>query len=81
MDILMPGMNRETTSWCKKSAWSDAEQQRRFCGDQQPIRVGAEPSGERMPRYLRVVGWTALVWIAVIGAIITLLVETRGPPI
>jgi len=37
--------------------------------------------GERMPRYLRVVGWTALFWIAVLGAIVVLVVETHGPPV
>jgi hypothetical protein len=33
-----------------------------------------------MPRYLRVVGWTALFWIAVWGTIVVLVVETRGSP-
>ena len=35
----------------------------------------------RIPRYLRVVGWTALFWIAVSGAIVVLVVETRGSPV
>jgi hypothetical protein len=32
----------------------------------------------RIPRYLRVIGWTALFWIAVFAAIIVLVVETSG---
>ena len=30
------------------------------------------------PRYLRVIGWTALFWIAALGAIVVLVVETSG---
>jgi len=35
----------------------------------------------RIPRYLRVIGWTALFWIAVLAAIVVLVLETSdGSP-
>jgi hypothetical protein len=35
----------------------------------------------RIPRYLRVIGWIALFWIAVFAAIVVLVVETSGSPV
>jgi hypothetical protein len=35
----------------------------------------------RIPRYLRVIGWTALFWIAVFATIVLLVVGTSGAPV
>jgi len=32
----------------------------------------------RIPRYLRVIGWTALFWIAVLAAIVVLVLYPSG---